>query len=59
MGIFSRRETPAQDRARTDRFLDSVDQDDQGDDFEDVIQSAAAAEVISPYPPPGHGYPRR
>lgn len=63
MSLFRRRETPRDDRARTDRFLDSLDRaSEQGADLgplEDVILAAAGAEVTQPYPPPGHGYPRR
>lgn len=59
MGFFRRRETAATDRARTDRFLDSIDAEDRGDDLERVVLDAAAAEVTGTYPPPGHDYPRR
>ncbi len=65
MGLFNRRETADDDRARTGRLLDGLDAAYDGHtgeitDFEDVIISATGAEVDgSPYPPPGHGYPRR
>ncbi|WP_416983531.1 hypothetical protein [Streptomyces sp. T028] len=65
MGIFRRTETAKDDQARTIRILDSLDAAYDGktgdlDDFEDVIISATGAEVDgTPYPPPGHGYPRR
>jgi hypothetical protein len=68
--MFRRRENRTDDNARTGRLLDGLeaayaartsDPVDGGpvDDFESVILSAAGAEVTSPYPPPGHGYPRR
>lgn len=64
MGIFRRRETAADDRARTGRLLDSLDAAYEGQtgeitDFEDVIITATGAECEPPYPPPGHDYPRR
>lgn len=70
MGIFRRRETAAQDQDRSVRFLDGVEaayarrtgdpcSTAPLDDFEDVIVEAAGAEFDAPYPPPGHGYPRR
>lgn len=62
--MFRRRETAADDTARTGRLLDSLDAAYDGTegeitDFEEVIISATGAECYSPYPPPGHGYPRR
>jgi hypothetical protein len=57
--MFRRQETPADDRARTDRFLDSLDADNRGDQLERIVFDAAAAEVTGSYPPPGHTYPRR
>jgi hypothetical protein len=64
MGIFRRRETAADDQARTGRLLDGLDAAYDGQtgeitDFENVIIDATGAEFDAPYPPPGHGYPRR
>ena len=64
MGIFRRRETAADDQARTGRLLDGLDAAYDGQtgeitDFENVIIDATGAEFAAPYPPPGHGYPRR
>ncbi|MBD9735218.1 hypothetical protein IGX29_26120 [Streptomyces sp. H28] len=70
MGIFRRRETAADDQARTGRLLDGLDAaytartgevcgEEPLDAFEDVVIDAAGAEATGPYPPPGHGYPRR
>lgn len=60
MNPFRRAETPAEDQERTVRMLDALDAAGADpDDFDDVILAAAGAEVTSPYPPPGHGYPRR
>ncbi|MFJ4623045.1 hypothetical protein [Streptomyces sp. NPDC088812] len=70
MGIFRRRETAADDQARTGRLLDGVDTayaTRTGDPvdggpltaFEETVLGAAAPEPGATYPPPGHGYPRR
>lgn len=65
-----RRETPADDHARTTRILHAVETayaTRTGDpvnggpltDFENTILSAAVPTAGTPYPPPGHTYPRR
>lgn len=70
MGIFRRTETPADDDARSDRLMDDVDTvyaartgngatGDDLDDFEETVLFAAIPDPGAPYPPPGHGYPRR
>ena len=64
MGIFRRRETAADDQARTGRLLDGLDAAYDGQtgeitDFENAIIDATGAEFDAPYPPPGHTYPRR
>ncbi|MFJ9427581.1 hypothetical protein [Streptomyces sp. NPDC101249] len=71
MPIFRRTEGPADDQARTGRLLQGVeaayeqrtgDPVDGGplDDFEATVISATAAQYDgTPYPPPGHTYPRR
>lgn len=70
MGLFSRRETATDDQARTGRLLDGVesayaartgDPVDGGPltEFEETVLGAAAPQAGAPYPPPGHGYPRR
>lgn len=70
MGIFRRRENRADDKSRTGRLLEGLDAayaartgdpcgDADLDDFENVIIDATGAEFDAPYPPPGHGYPRR
>ncbi|GGV86790.1 hypothetical protein GCM10010294_67860 [Streptomyces griseoloalbus] len=70
MGIFNRRETAADDQARTTRLLNGLEAayaartgdpcgDADLDDFEEVIVSATGAECEPPYPPAGHTYPRR
>lgn len=70
MGIFRRTETATDDQARTGRILDSLDHAyaartgdpvDGGPltDFEEVVIESAAPLQGTPYPPPGHGYPRR
>ncbi|MBD9700674.1 hypothetical protein IHE56_00920 [Streptomyces sp. ID01-12c] len=64
------RETPADDHARTTRILQSVETayatrtgNPCGDapltDFEHTILTAATPTADTPYPPPGHDYPRR
>ncbi|MHB9857641.1 hypothetical protein [Streptomyces sp. YIM S03343] len=70
MSLFRRSENPADDQARTSRLLQGVedayaartgDPINGGDldQFEETVLSAAAPQHDSPYPPPGHGYPRR
>lgn len=61
MSPLRRRETATDDQARTNRLLDAIDTTTGPlDECDDVILSAAGAEVDgTPYPPPGHGYPRR
>lgn len=62
-----RRETPADDNARTERLLDHADRafgmDDAyalNDGFEDVVMTGLGTDKAArPYPPTGHGYPRR
>jgi hypothetical protein len=62
-----RRETPADDNARTGRLLDQADtafeheQTTQvGADFEAVVMEGLLTDRSVPlYPPPGHTYPRR
>jgi hypothetical protein len=70
MGIFNRRETAADDDARTGRLLQGVenayaqrtgDPVDGGplDEFEETVLGASVPPPGASYPPPGHGYPRR
>ncbi|GGV13714.1 hypothetical protein [Streptomyces spectabilis] len=72
MGIFRRKENAAADEARTDRLLNGVDQaytartghvggaaSPDLDEFEETVLHAVARDPEAPYPPPGHGYPRR
>lgn len=70
MAIWHRTETAADDDARSGRLMDGVDtvyaaRTDNGatgddlDDFEETVLFAASPEPGTPYPPPGHGYPRR
>ena len=65
-----RRETAADDQARTLRLLDGVesaydartgDPVDGGPltEFEETVLGAVAPQAGTTYPPPGHGYPRR
>ncbi|MFS8200495.1 hypothetical protein ACLVWQ_17635 (plasmid) [Streptomyces sp. CWNU-52B] len=65
-----RRETQADDQARTGRLLDGLDAayltrtgdlmgDADLDDFETVIAAAVHPHDGVTYPPAGHGYPRR
>lgn len=65
-----RRETPTHDKARTGRLLDALDAAytartgdlvDGGPltDFETTVLFGVAGDPALPYPPPGHGYPRR
>ncbi|MGK9463946.1 hypothetical protein ACSLFT_28530 [Streptomyces sp. G6] len=67
---MARRETPAHDQARTTRILQSVETayaTRTGDpvnggpltEFEETILAAAVPQHGTPYPPPGHTYPRR
>ncbi|MBZ6107324.1 hypothetical protein [Streptomyces olivaceus] len=65
MRLFRSREDHQDDQDRTGRLLDSLDAayahaTGEITDFEDVVICATGAEVDgTPYPPPGHGYPRR
>lgn len=70
MALFRRRETPADDQARTGRLLQGVedayaartgDPVDGGEltEFEETVLGAAAPQAGTTYPPPGHTYPRR
>ncbi|MBL3670248.1 hypothetical protein JL475_30590 [Streptomyces sp. M2CJ-2] len=70
MGFLRRRETAADDQARTGRLLQGLedayaartgDPVDGGplDEFEETVINAAAAQYGTPYPPAGHDYPRR
>lgn len=70
MGIFKRTETQKDDDARTGRILQGIedayaartgDPVDGGPltAFEETVLSAAVPADGAPYPPPGHGYPRR
>ncbi|MFF9758591.1 hypothetical protein ACF1G4_03320 [Streptomyces caelestis] len=70
MALFRRRETPADDQARTGRLLQGVedayakrtgDPVDGGEltQFEETVLFASAPPADATYPPPGHGYPRR
>ncbi|CAM5530210.1 hypothetical protein SALBM135S_00864 [Streptomyces alboniger] len=70
MGIFRRQETASDDAARTGRLLDGVDaaytartghtgDGPDLDEFEETVLHAVARDPGAPYPPPGHGYPRR
>lgn len=70
MALFKRTETKADDDARTGRLLDGLETAyavRTGDpvnggpltDFEETVIGAAAPEHGTPYPPPGHSYPRR
>lgn len=69
MGRF-RRETRADDNARTKRLLDGIETayavrtgNPAGGgpltDFEEVVIEGAAPLHGTEYPPPGHNYPRR
>lgn len=70
MAFFRRTETKADDDARTTRLLSGIedayakrtgDPVDGGPltDFEETVLLAAAPDPTQPYPPAGHGYPRR
>lgn len=62
MGIFRRAETPAHDDARTRALLDAADTAfaDEDTDFADVVMDGLMSDkAVRPYPPAGHGYPRR
>jgi hypothetical protein len=69
MDIFRRRESVANDDARTGRLLNGVDSayrartgTDDGpdlDEFEETVLHAVARDPSAPYPPDGHSYPRR
>lgn len=62
MGIFRRAETPAEDDARTRALLDHADRAfaDEDTEFADVVMDGLMGDVaVRPYPPTGHGYPRR
>ncbi len=62
-----RRETPADDNARTVRLLDATDAafeyepvTELHEDFESVVMEGLLTDRSVPvYPPAGHGYPRR
>ncbi|MCX4524069.1 hypothetical protein OHA69_41500 [Streptomyces anulatus] len=68
MNIFRRRETPADDNARTNLLLDGLEaayeERRQGLDlpltqFEEVVLDASVSLSGEPYPPAGHTYPRK
>lgn len=63
MAFFRRAETPADDDARTSSLLDAFDaafHSESTSDFEDVVlEGLASDKATRPYPPTGHGYPRR
>ncbi|MEV6478058.1 hypothetical protein [Streptomyces sp. NPDC051657] len=68
MAFFRSRETPADDNARTTRFLDGLEaayeQRRGGEDvpltqFEEVVLDASVTLSGEPYPPAGHTYPRK
>lgn len=70
MGFRRRTETDADDQARTSRLLQGVedayaartgDPVDGGPltEFEETVLGAAVPQHGTPYPPPGHTYPRR
>ncbi|MEU8672962.1 hypothetical protein AB0C71_39440 [Streptomyces anulatus] len=68
MNIFRRRETPADDNARTNRLMDGLEaayeQRRGGEDvplteFETVVLDATVSLSGEPYPPAGHRYPKR
>ncbi|MFG3410379.1 hypothetical protein [Streptomyces sp. NPDC048142] len=68
MGIFRRRETAADDAARTTLLLDGLEaayeQRRGGEDvpltqFEEVVLDATVSLSGEPYPPAGHTYPKR
>ncbi|MFD6432838.1 hypothetical protein [Streptomyces venezuelae] len=69
MALFRRQETASDDQARTGRHLDSVDQAYTArtgqvdgpplDEFEETVLHGVVPDPGAPYPPPGHGYPRR
>ncbi|MFF2115662.1 hypothetical protein [Rhodococcus koreensis] len=68
MGIFRRRESAADDNARTGRLLEGLEtayeSRRQGLDlpltqFEEVVIDASVTLSGEPYPPAGHTYPRK
>ncbi|MFI7089731.1 hypothetical protein ACIBUR_39880 [Streptomyces anulatus] len=69
MSIFRRRETAADDAARTTLLLDGLEaayEQRRGDDpetpltqFEEVVLDASVTLSGEPYPPAGHTYPRK
>lgn len=69
MSIFRRRETAADDAARTTLLLDGLEaayEERRGADpeapltqFETVVLDATVSLSGEPYPPAGHSYPRR
>lgn len=65
MGLFDRRETPAQDDARTRDLLDDADKafatrEAANTVFAEVVMDGLMSDkATDPYPPPGHTYPRR
>ncbi|MEU3084696.1 hypothetical protein ABZ697_30895 [Streptomyces albidoflavus] len=64
-----RRETAADDHARTGRLLEGLEAahaartgdpvNGELDSFEQLVVEAALPLAGDPYPPPGHTYPRR
>ncbi|MGP3636463.1 hypothetical protein ACTU45_24430 [Streptomyces sp. 24-1644] len=68
MSIFRRRETAADDAARTTLLLDGLEaayeQRRGGEDvpltqFEEVVLDASVTLSGEPYPPAGHTYPKK
>ncbi|MEU3255843.1 hypothetical protein [Streptomyces sp. NPDC006997] len=62
MGVFRRNETASHDDARTRALLDAADTAFETDDsaFADVVMDGLMSDKATrPYPPTGHGYPRR
>ncbi|MDX3458419.1 hypothetical protein PV396_41900 [Streptomyces sp. ME02-8801-2C] len=62
MGFFRRTETADHDDARTRGLLDAADTAFETDDsaFADVVMDGLMGDKATrPYPPAGHGYPRR
>lgn len=65
MAFFRRTETPAQDNARTRDLLDEADKAFATEEAADtafaevVMDGLMGDKATTPYPPPGHTYPRR
>ncbi|MFJ2438852.1 hypothetical protein ACIOWM_37175 [Streptomyces anulatus] len=68
MGIFRRRETAADDNARTNLLLDGLEAAYEArrqgldlplTDFEEVVIDAAVTLSGEQYPPAGHTYPKK